>query len=144
MTNIGAEYAGSAASVIWTYGALSLDLSPHTRSVTITPTMDTIDATAGQDQSRQFIPSFVSYEYSWEGVAQGTTSSYGTIIAKALEAGTSGTITVGPFGTTSTYLKYTMPAFSRGCVHAMPYSDVATLSCTFATSSGGTATVTTF
>ena len=142
MTNIGAEYAGSAASVVWTYGAAgTLDLSPHTRSITITPAMDTIDVTAGQDQSKQFIPSFVAWTYQWEGVAQGTTSAAGTVIATALQPGTTGTITVCPYGNTAGYLRYQMPAFTGGAVHSMPYADVVTLSCTFTTNSGGTATV---
>jgi hypothetical protein len=144
MSNIGAEYAGSAASVIWTYGTLTLDLSAHTRSITITPAQDVIDVTAGQDQSRQFIPSFTSWTYAWEGVAQGTTSSLGTIIATALQPATTGTITVGPYGTASGYLKYQLPAFTGGAVTTMPYSDVVTISCTFTANSGGTALVTTF
>lgn len=144
MSNISAEYAGSAAYIEWIYPSGTLNLSPHTRNVTVTPTMDTIDATAGQDASRQFLPSFVSYEVSWEGVAQGTASNAGSTIAQALEAGVSGTVNIGPYGTAATYLKYTMPAFSRGCVHTMPYADVVTLSCTFATSSGGTMDVTAY
>lgn len=144
MTNINAEYAGSAASVVWTYSAATLDLSAHTRNITITPSMDVIDATAGQDQSRQFLPSFVGYEYSWEGLAQGTAGTVGVNMSTALAAGVTGTITVGPFGATAGYLRYQMPAFSRGLVHTMPYADVSTLSCTFATASGGTATVGTF
>ena len=141
MANIGAEYAGSAASVVWTYGTLTLDLSPHTRSITITPAQDTIDVTAGQDQSKQFIPSFTSWTYQWEGVAQGTTSAAGTVIAMALQPGTTGTITVHPYGTTAGYLKYTLPAFTGGAVMSMPYADVVTLSCSFTANSGGTATV---
>ena len=142
MANIGAEYAGSAAVVNWitaTYG--TIDLSPHTRTITVTPAMDTIDVTAGQDASKQFIPSFVSWTYQWEGVAQGTTSGVGTQLAYAMQPGTTGTINVYPFGTAVGYLKYSMPAFTGGLVHSMPYADVVTLSCTFTTNSGGTATV---
>jgi hypothetical protein len=115
-------------------------LSPYTRNITITPAQDTIDVTAGQDQSKQFIPSFTSWTYAWDGVAQGTTSTLGVTMGSALQPVTTGTITVCPYGTTTGYSKYTMPAFTGGAVMAMPYAGVVTISCSFTANSGGTAT----
>jgi hypothetical protein len=134
-----AEYAGSAAIVQWIHSAGTLLMSAETRSVSVTPSQDTIDATAGQDTSKQFLPSFTSWDVSWEGVAQNGTA--GTVYATALQPGNVGTLNVYPFGSAGSALKYSMPAFSKGAAIAMPYADVTTISTSWQTNSGGTMTV---
>ena len=137
-----AEYAGSATSVQWIWSGGTLNISADTRSVSVTPAMETIDATAGQDTSKQYLPSFTDWEVTWEGVAQNGTA--GTVYSQAMLPGANGTIIVGPFGTAGSALKYTMPAFCMGAAIAMPYSDVTTISATWKTASGGTLTAGTF
>ncbi len=138
-----AEYAGSAVYVQWIHSGGTLVLSGETRTCSVTPTTDTIDATAGSDVNKVFLPSFVEWEVSWEGVAQENTTvaTSGTAYAQALTPGRQGTVNVGPFGTAGSALKYSMPAFCRGGAITMPYADVTTVSTSWQTSSGGSMTV---
>ena len=134
-----AEYAGSAVVVQWIWSGGTLLMSPETRTCTVTPSQDTIDATAGQDTSKQFLSSFTSWDVSWDGVAQNGTA--GTVYATALQPGNLGTLNIGPYGTAGSALKYSMPAFAKGAAITMPYADVTTISTSWQTSSGGTMTV---
>lgn len=134
-----AEYAGSALALSWITSAGTLDLAPHTRQFTITPDQTTIDATAGSDVNRQFLPSFVDYQISWQGVAQDGTS--GTALAQRLKAGVTGTLIAGPAGTVAGEVKFTIPAFSLGATYDVPYADVVTLAADFQVSSGGAVTI---
>ena len=133
-----AEYAGSAVVIHWVNSAGTLLMAGDTRSLTITPTQDTIDATAGSDASRQYLPSFVTWDVSWDGVAQNGTA--GTAYMAQLAPGTNGTLRVYPFGSAGSASVFTMPAFARGGAINLPYSDVATISASWTVSSGGTAT----
>lgn len=133
-----AEYAGSATVTQWITSAGTLQMSGDARSVNISPTMDTIDATAGSDTSKQFIPSFTTWEVTWEGVAQNGTA--GTAFMAQLAPGTGGTLKVYPYGTAGSSSLFTMPAFSMGAAISMPYADVATISASWSQASGGTAT----
>ena len=137
-----AEYAGSAVVIQWIHGSGTLTMSGETRSCNITPSQDTIDATAGQDTTKQYLPSFTSWDVSWDGVAQNGTA--GTVYATTLAPGALGTVIIGPFGTAGSALKYSMPAFSKGVTIQMPYADVTTISTSRQTASGGTMTVGTF
>jgi hypothetical protein len=137
-----AEYAGSATVVQWIWSGGTLNMSADTRSVSITPAMETIDATAGQDTSKQFLSSFTDWDVSWDGVAQNGTA--GTVYSQALAPGVLGTLTIGPYGTAGSALKYSMPAFCQGAAISMPYSDVTTISSSWKTASGGTMVAGTF
>src|SRR5512143_2201651 len=103
-----AEYAGSAVYVQWIHSGGTLVLSGEVRSCNVTPSMDTIDATAGSDVNKVYLPSFVDWEITWDGVAQENTTAAtsGTAYAQALMPGKLGTVIVGPFGTASNSLKY--------------------------------------
>jgi hypothetical protein len=133
-----AEYAGSANLIHWVNAAGTLLMAGDTRTLTITPSQDTIDATAGSDSSRQFLPSFVTWDVSWEGVAQNGTA--GTAYMAQLAPGTNGTLRVYPFGSAGSASVFSMPAFSKGAAISLPYADVATIATSWQTASGGTAT----
>jgi hypothetical protein len=133
-----AEYAGSAVVIHWVTPAGTLLMAGDTRTVTITPSQDTIDATAGSDTSRQYLPSFTSWDVSWDGVSQNGT--LGTAYMARLAPGTNGTLRVYPGGSAAGENVFTMPAFAKGAAISMPYSDVVTISSSWQTSSGGTAT----
>lgn len=53
----------------------------------------------------------------------------------ALAPGVSGTLICGPEGTATGKRKITFPCYADGAVAAMPYANVATLSCGFTGSS---------
>jgi len=137
-----AEYAGSANYIQWITTAGTLVMSGETRSLQITPSQETIDATAGQDTSKQFLPSFTTWDVSWEGVAQDHTGTAiaGTVYHSRLAPGTNGTLKVYPYGTAATSALFTMPAFAKGPAMSSPYSDVVTIATSWSVSSGGTAT----
>lgn len=132
------EYAGSANVIQWITAAGTLAMSGDTRTLTITPSQDTIDATAGQDTSKQFLPSFTTWDVSWEGVAQNGTAD--TAYMAQLAPSMSGTLKVYPYGTAGSSSLFTMPAFSKGGAITMPYADVTTISASWSQASGGTAT----
>lgn len=138
-----AEYMGSAVVVSWVWSGGTLTLSGETRNCAVTPTQDTVDATAGSDPNRQYLPSFVDWTITWDGVAQNnaTAATAGTAYAQALLPGNTGTVTVGPYGTASNSLRYQMPAFSQGASITAPYADVVTVATSWRTSSGGTMSV---
>lgn len=134
-----AEYAGSVMALSWIHPNGTADLAAHSRQFTLTPTQTTIDATAGSDANRQYLPSFVDYAPSWQGVAQDGTS--GTIFAQALKAGINGTLIYGPQGTATGAPKYTVPAFSLGLVTDSPYADVTTWACEWQVTAGQSVTI---
>lgn len=138
-----AEYAGSAVVVTWVWSGGTLNMAGECRSCAVNTSMDTIDATAGSDVNRVYLPSFSSVEITWEGVAQENTTAAtsGTAYAQALKAGNLGTLTVGPYGTATNSLKYSMPAFCLGLSTTLPYADVATVSTSWQTSSGGSLSI---
>ena len=134
-----AEYAGSALALSWIWSGGTVDLAAHTRQLTITPNQQTIDATAGSDATRQYLPSFTDYTVAASGVAQD--GANGTIMAQALKAGVNGTLIAGPSGTATGAVKYTVPAFSLGLSTDVPYSDVVTWSVDWQVLSGGSVTI---
>lgn len=136
------EYAGSASIVQWVWSGGTLSMSADTRSVAVNSSMDTIDATAGQDVNRVYLPSFSNVEITWEGVAQD--GANGTVYANALKAGNLGTVNIGPYGSAGSALKYSMAAFCLGLTTTSPYSDVVTLSTSWQPSSGGSLNITTW
>ena len=137
-----AEYAGSASVTQWIWSGGTLNLSAETRNVSVNTSMDTIDATAGQDVNKVYLPSFSSVEIAWDGVAQNGTA--GTVYSQALLAGNLGTLNVGPYGTAGSSVKYSMPAFCLGLSTTMPYADVVTVSTSWQTASGGSLTTSTW
>ena len=124
-----AEYAGSAAIVVWSYGAGSLVMSGETRNVSVSAAQSVIDGTAGSDTVRVSIASFADWTVAWSGVAQGTAtaatsgSAYGT----ALLPGKIGTLIVQPNGTASGNVIYTIPALVSASSIKSVYSDVTTI-----------------
>lgn len=136
------EYLGSANVVIFNGTAGSINLHPDIRSLAITPTITKVDSTAGQDTSKQYLPSFTEWTVTVTGVLQNGTAglAQGTILLP----GVIGTLSAYPAGSSQgagTNLKYQMVAMCGGAVVTSPYSDVTTFSVEFSTSSGGTMAV---
>lgn len=123
-----AEYVGSAAVLQWIWSGGTVSLTPDFRNIQWAPSLDYIDATAGQDTTRQRLPSFKDATLSATMVGQsGTASDY----AAALDAGVSGTVIYGPSGTVAANRKITMPAYAGGLQFTSPYDDVTETSIEF-------------
>lgn len=119
------EYVGSAQVLRWVYSGGTVALTPDLRSVTFTPSVDIIDATAGQDTSKQKLVSLRDAEFSATLVHQtGTATDY----YASLQEGTGGTLLWSPYGTATSSRLITMPAICMGAPLTTPYSDVAEMS----------------
>jgi len=119
------EFAGSAAYLGWVYSGGTITFHADMRTFDWTPTLNFIDATAGQDTFENILPSYgVGGDFSAELLAQVD----GTVLATALARQTKGTVIYGPEGTASGKLKYSIPAYSEGPQWSSPFDDVTTIS----------------
>lgn len=122
------EYVGGTAMVLqWIYSGGTLNLAADARSVAWTPSIETIDTTAGSDTVRTYINSFKSAGASISLVDQ--TNAAGT--ASALDAGVRGTLIIGPEGTATGKRKITFPSMSSGGQYSWPYDGIAEIKCDF-------------
>lgn len=121
------EFSGSALVCKWIYSGGTVTLSGDQRTVTITPSINLINATAGSDADEAYILGTKDATASYSGVAQ----QGGTATEDALIEGTQGTLEIYPEGNTSGKRKYSMPAISMGPRYNFPYADVVELSVDF-------------
>ena len=123
------KFSGSALYFQWVYSGGTVLLSGQQRSVTITPSVDLIDGTAGDDADKEYLSGVKDATVSFAGVmsAMADSPTYAEMEA-ALVEGNAGTINLGPEGTASTKRKYIIPAISLGASIAIPYDDVVELS----------------
>ena len=118
------EFARSAAYLGWVYSGGTITLHADMRTFDWTPTLNFIDATAGQDTYENLLPSYgVGGDFSAELLAQ----AGGTVLAAALDRQTKGTVIYGPEGTATGKLKYSIPSYSQGPQWSSPFDDVTTI-----------------
>lgn len=122
-----AEYTGSNMVFQWVYSGGTVSMQADFRTVTLSPTVDFADATAGSDARRKRIPTIKDTSVSYAGLAQ----TGGTALEDALVEGTEGTILFYPEGTATGKRKYTIGAFSQGGKFNLPYADVVELTVEF-------------
>ena len=116
-----AEYAGSAMSLDWIYSGGTVSLEGDFRTFNWSPSLNWIDATAGQDTYEVLLPSYgTGADITCTLVAQ----SDGTALLTSLDRQTAGTLIFGPEGTVSGKVKYTIPATSAGPQWSTPFNDV--------------------
>lgn len=122
------EYVGGTAMVLqWIYSGGTINFAAEERSVAWSPSIETIDTTAGSDTVRTYINSFKSATASLSLVDQ--TNAAGT--ATALDAGVRGTLIIGPEGTASGKRKITFPCMSSGGKYSWPYDGIAEITVEF-------------
>jgi hypothetical protein len=126
------EFAGSALYLSWVHSGGTTVLNTDFRTVSFTPTLELIDATAGADAYRQSIASFSSANFTFSGIFP----SNGTAIMQALKEGTTGTITYSPAGTATNSPKIIMPAICEGATYSQPYNDIVEISASWASFNG--------
>lgn len=138
------KFSGSALYMDWVYAGGTVVLSGQQRTVSITPSVDLHDSTAGDDADKDYLAGVKDAVISYQGVmsAVGDSPSY-TDVEDALVEGTSGTLTVGPEGTAVGKRKYTVPAISQGPQMSFPYDDIVEIANEFQ-KSGGALTRTTY
>ena len=126
------EITGKNLKVDWIYtdGTVTggtIVLNTDYRTLSINPSIDLADTTAGADNDKTYIATIKDATIEWSGLYQ----SKGTVLAAALEAGIGGTLVVYPEGTTSGNVKESYPAIAMGAKMTYPYADVVEISCTF-------------
>ena len=115
------EYAGSAMSLDWIYSGGTVGLEADYRTFNWAPTLNYIDATAGQDTFEVLLDSFgTGPEITCTLVAQAD----GTALLTALARQTAGSLVYGPEGTATGKTKYTIPATSAGPQWSQVFNDV--------------------
>lgn len=122
------EYvAGSTMVLQWIYSGGTISFAGEQRSVAWTPSVETVDTTAGSDTVRTYISTFKSATASIAFVDQ--TNAAGT--ASALDAAVRGTLVIGPEGTATGKRKITFPSMSQGAKYTWPYDGIAEVTCDF-------------
>ena len=121
------EFTGKDMYFEWVYSGGTVTLHGDFRTVTLSPSIDYADATAGSDARRKRIATIADASVSFSGLMQAA----GTALEDALAEGTEGTINFGPRGTTAGYRKYVVGAFAGGANVSIPYSDVVEFSVNF-------------
>ena len=115
------EYAGSAMSLDWIYSGGTVELEADYRTFNWAPTLNYIDATAGQDTFESLLASYgTGPEITCTLVAQAD----GTALLTALARQTAGSLVYGPEGTATGKTKYTIPATSAGPQWSQVFNDV--------------------
>lgn len=132
------EFVGSALYAQWvaynySSGTISgtvgtVTLNTESRSFSYTPSISTIDATAGADAAKRILTYMKDGQISTTQVMQ---SDMGTVTMNSLAEGVSGTMTWGEAGTAVGAPKHVAKFISMGASYSAPYSDVVTFSVTF-------------
>jgi hypothetical protein len=105
----------------------TINLAGDERSVGWTPSIETVDATAGADTVRTFKSTFITAQASVSLVDQ----TGGTAVVAALAAGVMGTLIIGPEGTATGKRKITFPSMSQGAKYNWPYDGIAEIAIDF-------------
>ena len=122
-----AEYTGSNLSVSFIHPSGTLTLNTDYRSLSATPSIGMVQATAGSDANHTYLTTIKDGKYSYRGVAQ----TAGTVLKAALAPGVIGTLIIGAEGTTATNQKETCPVISMGASYSYPYDNIVEISCDF-------------
>lgn len=121
------EYTGSSLVVSFVNPAGTLTLGTDYRSLSSSPSIGLVKATAGNDTDDTYLTTTKDGKYSWSGVAQ----SGGTALEDQLLEGTQGTLIIGREGTASGKRKETVPVISMGGQFNYPYDGIVEISCEF-------------
>lgn len=119
------EFSGKDLVFQWVYTGGTVTLTGDQRTVSWTPDVKLMTATAGSDADDTFLVGAKSGKVSYAGLPQ----TGGTATEDGLVEGTGGTLTIGPEGTAGGKRKYTIPAISMGAKMNWPYADVCELTC---------------
>ncbi len=123
--------SGPTMVLTWAYSGGTIALAGDYRTVSWTPSTGYEDVSAGSDTQIGRLPTLKDATASIELVIQ----TAGTAIQAALQPATAGTLTIQPEGTAANKRKITFPAYSDGANVALPYANVAVVTCGFTGSS---------
>ena len=134
-----ARYTGRDLVVRWITASGTTNVSADHRALDIKRKVASADATAGDDTYANKLPTFTDATAEYKFVDN---TSNGSATYEQLAARMEGTLEWSPRGTTSTYRKYTAPAFiDTGLEETYPYDDVVEYTVGFQLTDVPTATV---
>jgi hypothetical protein len=124
-----ARYTGRNMFIEWTPdGGSAIRLDGDYRTVTLSEEIDSIDATAGADTFKKFIPGLQEVTVDLEMLDN---DAHASTFYAAIEPGDVGTLVLGPHGNETGKIKFTIPAMVESREREYPYDDVVTLKVTF-------------
>ena len=126
-----ATYMGSALHISWIQAAATTTLTGDHKSFTYTPSQDYIDASAGADANKTYLPGIKDGNATFNANFQGGTNSGGTTTFATLEEGSLGTVKWSPEGTATTMAYYQIPAYAQGAQLSYPYAGIVEVTVNF-------------
>jgi|GEM_PF-5976348 len=124
-----ARYTGRNMFIEWTpNGGSPIRLDGDYRTVTLSEEIDSIDATAGADTFKRFIPGLQEVTVDLEMLDNDANAA---AFYEAIKPGDVGTLVLGPQGNGTGKIKFTIPAMVESREREYPYDDVVTLKVTF-------------
>ena len=120
-------FRGSGLFVSFAGDAGTVTLSGDYTQLTTTQSIALLDQSAGPDTERTYVNSLKDQSVSVTVKHQAA----GSVLANALVAGASGTLTWGEEGTASGKNKHTLPAISQGAAMNIPFDNLVEISVTF-------------
>lgn len=124
-------FAGSSLIVTWIQAAATTTLTGDHKSLSYTPSIAFIDATAGADAQKTYIAGVKDGNATFNAVFQSGTVSGGTSTFSTLTEGAAGTLQYQPEGTSATGGTVSFPAFSQGPAFSYPYDNVVEVTVNF-------------
>ncbi len=127
------EFVGSALYASWVANSGTavlgtVALETDSRNFVYTPSISTIDATAGADTAKRIVTYMKDGQITCNFLMQ---SDMGTLTMACLTEGVLGTMTWGEAGTASTKPKHVAPFICMGAAYTTPYNDVVSIAVTF-------------
>jgi hypothetical protein len=119
-----ARFSGSAMYLQWIHPAGTALLHSEFRQFDWTPTLSLIDASAGADTFRNYLPGIGEGGDIQLSMVMPTGATGGTALISALALATQGTLVYSPEGTAVGKPKFTIPAFSKGPAFSHPYDGI--------------------
>lgn len=125
-----ARFTGKNLYAEFIYSGGTVVITGDQTQMSINPTVNMIDADAGDDTYKVRIPGLLDFTMSW--AARIDQTNY-VSVENALQEGNEGTLLVYPMGTVTGqgYRKYTAPVVSAGAVTTWPYNNVCEMTCDF-------------
>ena len=121
------EFTGKDMYIAWVHSGGTVVLSSDYRTAAYTPTVDLVDASAGNDTHKTYLVALKDGKFAvtFLGQTDGETDISG------LAEGTGGTLMVGPQGSASGKPKRTIPAISMGAQRNYPYNEIVEINVEF-------------
>lgn len=122
---------GPTAIIQFVHSAGTMTLHSKYRTAKLTDTNNLIETTSGADAWKTFIGGIKEWSLDVEYGFQGTDAALGTADFKYLANGATGTVNIGPLGSTTNSFKMSGPVIVESRSPDMPYDGLLTVAVTF-------------